>query len=175
MTSQTDMDLAAQFRLALRGIAATVSVITARDGDRRYGMTVTSLTSLTMEPPALLVCLNRAASLVEAARVTQGFCVNILSKDHQAVSTAFSGGAKGEDRFSVGRWRRDEQSGLPYLEDAQAVLFCRKAAAMPYGTHTILIGDVVNLITQETPSPLLYWNGGYAAFGARRQAEPHDG
>lgn len=168
MITQADLDLATKFRLALRGIASTVSIVTAKDGDRRYGMTVTSLTSLTMEPPALLVCLNRAASLVDAARVSQGFCVNILNQDHQEVSKAFSGGARGENRFMVGAWRDQESTGLPYLEDAQTVLFCRKTAAMPYGTHTILIGDVAEVAAGDLTSPLIYWNSGYATFEDRR-------
>lgn len=168
MEDYSENNLEKQFRLALREIAATVAVITAKDDSRRYGMTVTSVTSLSMGPPSLLVCLNRAASIINAARVAQDFCVNILSQGHEDVSTAFSGGAEGEDRFSVGHWRENKATGLPYLQGAQAALFCRKTAAMPYGTHTILIGDVEEIIVSDVSSPLLYWNAGYAKLGGHR-------
>lgn len=171
METQSDQDLAAEFRRALRGIAATVCVITAVDGNRRHGMTVTSMTSLTMEPPALLVCLNQSAALVDLARVSQGFCVNILSEGQEDVSTAFSGGTKGEERFSVGKWHSEGETGLPYLEDAQSVLFCRKTAAFPYGTHTILIGEVVEVSMGASRRPLIYQDASYATL----QSKSRDG
>lgn len=167
MTNTMIEDIATRFRVALRGIASTVCVVTSSDGDRRHGMTVTSVTSLTMDPPALLVCLNRSTSLSGLMRVTQGFCVNVLGQQHEAVSRAFSGGAAGEDRFLTGNWQRQADTGLPYLVDAQSVLFCRKAAAFPYGTHTILIGDVTDVIADGNSGPLIYQNAGYAALPER--------
>lgn len=167
MTSPKNDKSSANFRLAMRGIASTVCVITSCDGKRTHGMTVTSLTSLTMAPPALLVCINRSANLSDVLRVAEGYCVNVLGIGQEAISRAFGGGASVEERFSVGNWCHEAETGTPYLADAQTSLFCRKTAAIPYGTHIILIGDVTSVILREGSGPLIYQNAGYTSLPER--------
>ena len=113
------------FKEAMRRLAATVTIVTAAKGDESYGMTMTAVTSLSMDPPSLVICVNRNASLhpVLAGRQEAPFCVNLLHHDHQDAATAFAGAAERTDRFATGSWEYDE-SGTPYLADAQASLFC---------------------------------------------------
>lgn len=153
-------DLALAFRGAMRRLAATVTVVTSADHGRRHGMTATSVTSLSMAPPSLLVCLNQRTLLHDIMLGARHFCVNLLHRDQADLSAAFAGALNAEARFGVGSWRFDED-GLPYLADAQAVLVCRRTAALPYGTHTIFVGEVVRASHQDDVAPLIYENAAY--------------
>ena len=147
-------------RAAMRRIAATVTIVTADDGERYHGMTATAVTSLSMEPPSLLVCINKKAFLHDILVRASNFCINVLHQDQAELSAAFSEKASYQDRFGVGRWARSAD-GLHYLTDAQAVLFCRKAKAISYGTHTVFIGEVTKVDVREPVAPLVYQNAGY--------------
>jgi flavin reductase (DIM6/NTAB) family NADH-FMN oxidoreductase RutF len=149
------LDLSTSFRAAMRRIAATVTIVTADDGERYHGMTATAVTSLSMEPPSLLVCINRKAFLHDMLLRAANFCVNVLHQDHAELSAV-----PHEKRFDVGTWTRSAE-GPRYLTDAQAALFCRKAKAIPYGTHTVFFGEVTRVEVRERVAPLVYQNAGY--------------
>jgi flavin reductase (DIM6/NTAB) family NADH-FMN oxidoreductase RutF len=157
---QSSLDITIGFRAAMRRIAATVTIVTADDGERHHGMTATAVTSLSMEPPSLLVCINKKAFLHGILVRAGNFCVNVLHQDHAELSAAFSGAVPYQDRFDVGRWARSAD-GLHYLTDAQAVLFCHKARTISYGTHTVFIGEVTQVDVREPVAPLVYQNAGY--------------
>ena len=159
-TADPDPELTTAFKGALRRLAATVTIVTAADQDRRHGMTATAVTSLSIEPPSLLVCLNNRTLLHDIMLGARRFCVNVLHRDHADLSGAFGGKLPPEQRFGLGAWRFDDD-GLPYLEDAQAVLFCRRTAALPSGTHTIFVGAVVRAAHREEIAPLVYENAAY--------------
>lgn len=153
-------DLVPTFRDAMRRMASTVTIITATDSERHHGMTVTAVTSVSMEPPSLLFCLNSRSwhhDIMGHARV---FCVNVLHHEQAEVSIAFSGALPAEERFDKGSWKKTED-GIGYLIDAQANIFCRKVAAMPFGTHTIFIGEVTEVRLGEAAEPLIYQNASY--------------
>ena len=160
--AQHSIGVDAVFRDAMRGLAATVTIVTAASGGRRYGMTATSVTSVSMAPPSILVCINQAAELHGVITDTRMFCVNILRQDHVEHSRAFSGALKGEERFAVGTWARGLDE-VPYLAGAQSNLFCRPASLLSYGSHTIVVGEVLQVNHREDIAPLLYQNRGYAA------------
>ncbi|MFL1382370.1 flavin reductase family protein [Nocardiopsis protaetiae] len=148
------------FRAVMRRVASTVTVVTAVDPDRRHGMTVTAVSSLSMEPPALLVCINRNTLLHDVMTRGSGFCVNVLAGDQADVSTAFSGAVPPEERFGLGGWESDPD-GRPYLTDGIANLFCRTRATLPYGTHTIFVGEVEGVRHGRKVLPLLYQDAHY--------------
>ena len=79
------------FRAAMRRIAATVTIVTAHDGERHHGMTATAVTSLSMAPPSLLVCINKKTFLHDIMLKADSFCVNVLHQDHAELSAVFSG------------------------------------------------------------------------------------
>jgi flavin reductase (DIM6/NTAB) family NADH-FMN oxidoreductase RutF len=153
-------DLSMSFKAAMRRVAATVTIVTADDGERYRGMTATAVTSLCVEPPSLLVCVNQKALLHDMLLRAANFCVNVLHRDHAELSAAFSGAVPHEKRFDVGTWARSAE-GPRYLTDAQAALFCRKAKAIPYGTHTVFFGEVTRVEVREPVAPLVYQNAGY--------------
>jgi flavin reductase (DIM6/NTAB) family NADH-FMN oxidoreductase RutF len=148
------------FKAAMRRLASGVGVLTAHGPEGPVGMAATSITSLTAEPPAILVCVNRSASIHACLSEGERFCVNLLSRHQSEVSAAFGSSAKREERFSVGHWSHDAE-GLPWLEEAQANLSCRVAGLVPYATHSIVIGEVSAVRVAETVSPLIYQDGGY--------------
>lgn len=156
-------DVVDAFRVAMRRMASTVTIVTASDGMRRHGMTMTAVTSLSMDPPALLICVNRSTLLSDILVTARHFCVNVLRHDQEEVSNAFSGTVPPEARFSVDRWDA-HPSGVDYLGAAQANIFCDKAAAIPYGSHLIVIGNIQDVILHDgngDSRPLLYRNAAY--------------
>jgi flavin reductase (DIM6/NTAB) family NADH-FMN oxidoreductase RutF len=153
-------DLTKAFRDAMRRMASTVTIITATDYERHHGMTVTAVTSVSMDPPSILVCLNSRTRLHDIMGQARRFCVNVLHTEQAELSTAFSGALPAEERFEKGAWRKADD-GLGFLEDAQANIFCQKMAAIPFGTHTIFIGQVVDVRLGEAVEPLIYQNASY--------------
>ena len=153
--------LLADAKLALRRLASAVSVVTCRDEVRNYAMTATSVSALSMEPPSILVCINRSTEFHKALDRADEFAVNILSRAHLSVSKACSGEANGENRFRTGAW--DTSGATPVLADAQAAIICRKVKGMRFGTHTIFMGGIVSVATNGEVDPLIYLDGRYAA------------
>ncbi len=149
-----------QFRLAMRRLAASVSVVIAKGDDGPVGMAATSITSLTIDPPAILVCVNRAASLHALLVPTAPLSVNLLSRSQKDVSAAFGGGTPTQERFKIGNWQTGA-NGLPQLEDAQANLDCVIDAMLAYGTHSIVIARVIRAHVSGVVDPLIYQDGGY--------------
>jgi flavin reductase len=147
------------FRRAMRALASTVTIISTESGGRRFGMTATAVTSLSMAPPSLLACINVTASIHPHLLDAASFCVNILHGSQIDVAEAFST-RKSEDRFSIGAWMRDDYS-IPYLAEAQANIFCRTEATYVHGTHRIFIGNVQDVRVRDRINPLLYQNGRY--------------
>lgn len=162
--ADTGDQLGDAFRKAMRRIASTVSIITAADGDQRYGMTVTSVTSVSMSPPSLLTCINQKTKLHRLLLLSDVFCVNVLHRDHIELSHAFAGSVPHEKRFDSGAWNENE-AGIPFLKDAQANLFCRRTAFMSYGTHTIFIGEVEHVAMRDAIAPLVYLDAVYSVAG----------
>jgi flavin reductase (DIM6/NTAB) family NADH-FMN oxidoreductase RutF len=148
------------FRTAMRRFASTVSIITCNSEGCLFGMAATAVTSLSADPPALLVCVNKTAATHRALAQGRHFCVNVLCSRHIDVSRAFGGQFRGENRFEIGDWRLDE-NGLPYVHDAQANMFCAIERTMEYATHTIFIARVYSTHVLEKVDPLIFQDGMY--------------
>ena len=148
------------FRAAMRRLASTVAVVTCRRDGEWAGMAATSVTSLSMDPPSILVCVNRGASIRGAIRQGSPFTVNLLDRDHAPVSMAFGGAKTGAERFGVGSWQAGE-AGVPWLEDGVAAIDCVVDAEIEYGTHSIIIGRVRGARICGEATPLIYLDGHY--------------
>jgi flavin reductase ActVB len=151
----------ADFRAALSRFASGVTILTMRDADGKdHGMTATAFSSLSLDPPLILVCIDRAASMFEPLKHAQRFAVNILAEDQQQVSRAFA--IKDADRFGGFLFERGIED-VPILVGAHAHLECRVHARHEAGDHTIIVGEVEACATGEG-SPLLYYRGTYGRF-----------
>ena len=158
------MALDDDFRLAMRRLAATVNIVTIREGDRPMGMTATAVSSLAADPPSLLVCVNQTASMHNPLVEAQAFCINILHQDQHDVATVFSDRKMRDARFATGQWEHREDAP-PYLLDAQAVLLCERRQLITFATHTICIGAVSEIRLRDDIDPLLYVDGRFARAG----------
>ena len=156
-----EAEIAAALRSGLRRLAKAVVVITTRHEGIRYAMAATAVSELSMEPPSLLICVNRNASLDAPLSAGAGFCVNILHGDQLDIANTCAGQLKGEARFGLGRWAGAEGES-PWLEDAQASFACRQEASLDYGTHRIFIGRVEAVRLHGAVDPLVYVDGRYA-------------
>ncbi|PCI34024.1 MAG: flavin reductase domain-containing protein [Alphaproteobacteria bacterium] len=156
----TTPELQDQMKQAMGRLGASVTVITSHDGTRKYAMTATAVTSLTLDPPALLICVNQENGLHHALSKGHSFCVNILFGDQQDISNTCAGGEKGENKFNLGDWQQSEDN-IPYLAGAQASIFCDLDDTHVYGSHSIFIGKVKKIITRDDISPLMFLAGNY--------------
>lgn len=157
------VDLAGSFRAAMRSLAGGVTIITTAHDGRPYGMTATAVASLCMVPPALSISVNRAASIYPALLERGAFCVNLLRADDVAFCRAFSS-APSEERFAHGTWRMDE-SGLPCLVGSQASIACRVGPSLTFGSHAIIVGEVLRVTAAAEVAPLVYLDGAYVKVG----------
>lgn len=159
-------DLAVSMKLGMRRLASGVCVLSTRlPGNKRFAMTVSSVTSVSDSPASLLVCVNQSVSQ-QGYLATEGveFAVNVLSASHQEVSNLCAGREPNRDRFEVGNWK-DDDFGAPVLADAQAVFLCRTDQVTTYGTHKIIVGAIHKVIVNSAEvDPLLYADGCYGAF-----------
>lgn len=157
-----DECLADQFRRAMRRVAATVNVISLNVHGRPLGITATAVSSLSLEPPSLLACINRAAAVHASMADMANFRVNILHRDQEEIARMFADRGQEERRFAAG-WERHADAP-PRLIDAQASILCRRIDHHQFGTHSIFIGVIEDVCVREDVSPLLYWNGRYGSI-----------
>jgi flavin reductase (DIM6/NTAB) family NADH-FMN oxidoreductase RutF len=155
----------AKFRVAMRHLTGGVSVITVGRGQELSGMTVTSVTSLAIDPPTLIVGVNRQASSWPLLQRYGSFGVNILSADQIDVAERFSGigGLKGIDRFVGAEWTKGI-SGVPLLVGALAAIECDVDDIVERHSHAIVIGRVRLLQQTARKAALAYWQGSYVAI-----------
>lgn len=148
-------------RLAMRHWTTGVSVVTGREGEHRHGMTVNSLTSVSLEPPCLVVTLANASRTCKLVLQSGFFAVTILSDLQQAVSDRFAGKVQGpEDRF-MGIETFTLASEAPLLEGGLAHLDCRVLHTHPLGQSTLFIGEVIATRSSDRLNPLVYFNRAY--------------
>jgi len=151
---------ASQFKNALKLWASGVTVVTAHSETQGLkGMTATSFSSVSVEPPQILVCLNQVTDTGAVVLEQQQFAVNILSADQQSVSNQFAGGMTQEERFAQVAWEAGD-NGAPMLVDALASMECKVVQQVQAGTHWIVIGEVQRVICRSG-EPLLYYHGAY--------------
>lgn len=161
----------ARFKEAMRHLAGAVSVITVGRGADRTGFTATSVSSLSIDPPSVLVSLNRSSSSWPVLQRHGSFAVNVLAHDQRHIADRFAGfgGIKGNDRYQGGEWS-ELVTGTSALSDALVVLDCELEEAIDRHSHAILIGRVKAITVRGEAQPLVYWHGGYrhitAALGS---------
>jgi flavin reductase (DIM6/NTAB) family NADH-FMN oxidoreductase RutF len=154
--------LAAQTKLALRRLASAVAVVSCRYGQTRHAMTATAVNAMSMDPPSMIVCVNRATTFHAAISAATRFAINILHRNQIEISMGCGGKTRGDDRFGQGAW--GEEAEVPILTDAQACVVCTKEAKFDYGSHTIFIGRVTSVGIYGEVDPLIYVDGRYTCL-----------
>lgn len=135
-----------------------VSIVTATASDGELcGMTMSAVTSLSLEPPQFLACMDRRAKTLAAIKHSQAFAIHFLSEHQKELSNHFS--RRGGDRFT-GIPHRISDAGVPILDDVIAVVECKLSSILDGGDHAIVIGDAVHGEV-DGGRPLAYFHGGY--------------
>jgi flavin reductase len=137
-----------------------VSIVTTEGHLGRYGLTVSSMTSVSAEPPMLLVCVNRASAAHDAIRDNGRFAINVLGAVQHRLAGVFAGNSEYGDPYSFDRESWDLAEGLPRLRSASAFFECELESAMTFGSHSIIVGRVMRSCSGND-SPLLYTGRNY--------------
>jgi flavin reductase (DIM6/NTAB) family NADH-FMN oxidoreductase RutF len=155
-----------EFRIAMRELAGAVSVVSCGQGERRTGFTATSVSSFSMDPPTLFVCVNRASSSWPVLRDADSFGVNILSASHREIAHRFAGGggAEGARRYEGAHWIT-AATGAPLLSDALAAFDCSVDEIIERHSHAIIIGRIEAVRRRGGGGALVYWRGDYDQLG----------
>lgn len=152
----------AAFKQILGSFAAGVTVITTVGSDgTAYGLTATAFTSVSLEPPLILVCIDKRSESNTQIPASGKFAVSFLAEGQDALSNQFA--KSGIDKFA-GVATVTGALGVPYLRDALAILECTTVQAVDAGDHTVFIGQVEAGSATEL-SPLLYYRGQYRRLG----------
>ena len=161
MSEATQDDMRTLFRLGMRQQASTVCIITTVHDGQSHGMTATAMSSVSAEPPTLLVCINRSASLHAPVKASGRFAVNMLSCDHVDVAQRFSSKDNREGRFTGSQWAH--RDGWAYLQDSCVSFLLTTEHVVDHHSHAILIGRVEQvMLGQRSMAPLIYHDGVYA-------------
>ena len=146
-------------RDALGSFATGVTVVTCVDGPGNpVGLTANSFTSVSLDPPLLLVCVHKRARCSTALTEAERFAVNVLQTGQQPASIRFS--TRSEERFGANDWTRGE-FGAPVLKESLAVFECERNAVHDGGDHRILVGRVLKASFDPGLDPLLFFRGRY--------------
>ena len=150
-------------RYGMRHFAVGVSIITARHGESRAGLTATAVCSVTADPPRLVVFVNKNVAASEVILNSGALCVNVLAGDQEEVAKAFAGmidGVHGDARFEHGRWR-ELTTGAPALDGSLANFDCRVINVFDESTHNAFLCEVLATCERNDGEALIYLNGGF--------------
>jgi flavin reductase (DIM6/NTAB) family NADH-FMN oxidoreductase RutF len=157
-----NVDMSA-FRHAMRSLASGVAIIAAGEGEARVGATVSSLASLSLTPPTLIISLSRTSSTLAGLRAAGAFSANVLAARHEHLADRFSGrsGLQGARRFEGQRWAAGV-TGAPMLADALASFDCVVEEVIERHSHSIVLGSVVAIAEGPDEPALVHWRGVFA-------------
>jgi flavin reductase (DIM6/NTAB) family NADH-FMN oxidoreductase RutF len=151
------------FRGTLASWASGVTVVTSRRGEDLRGMTASAFCSLSLDPPLVLVCVDKSAIMHDFMAKSKIFAINVLAREQEDVSRACSSRRVEESRRLEGIPFHEESTGSPVLDHAIAYLDCRVEHAYEGGDHTIFVGRVEAAGARDG-EPLLYFRGAYRSI-----------
>jgi 3-hydroxy-9,10-secoandrosta-1,3,5(10)-triene-9,17-dione monooxygenase reductase component len=161
------------FRRVMGHFVTGVTVVTTFDGDRPQGITVNALSSVSLEPPLVMIALDRRRFITPTVRAAGRYAVNILAEDQQDLSDCFAGAdvTPGRPEFCGARWHAGE-TGLPLIDGAIAALECTVVEAFSAGDHDLFIGRVDALSSRpDHPQPLLFYRRRYLRIQRASEAD----
>jgi flavin reductase len=148
------------YRDAMARLGAAVSIVTTDGPGGRAGFTASAVCSVTDDPPTLLVCLNRSASVYPVFEANGALCVNVLAAGQQALSSLFGGKTPMDERFASAAWQV-LTTGAPVLDGATVSFDCRIARRTPVGTHDVLFCEAVAIRGSGKAQGLIYFDRRY--------------
>ena len=147
------------FLMAMRGATSTVNVISAKLNEERHAMTATSVASLSLSPPAMIICVNKEASIHNILRKDKKFVINVLSNKQQNLSELCSSTEEGESRFKDGGWITEDE--IVFNDNSVSNIICNCTGVVDHSTHSVFFGDVMEVKNNNQGRALLYCAGRY--------------
>ncbi|MCG2621444.1 flavin reductase [Arthrobacter sp. I2-34] len=160
------------FRNVVGHFASGVTVITTVVDGELFGTTASAVSSLSMEPPMMLACLNRSSSTHDAVVKAGWFGINILAEDQSDLAMKF--GRKGADKFDGVSVTRSQHGGVPLLDGALAQIVCKVEETPTGGTHTVFLGLVAEAGAREGAEPLAYYRGTFGRLERVKELAAYD-
>ncbi len=154
-----DSDLKKEFLNSMRGVSSTVNVISSQYEDVKHAMTASSVVSLSLDPPSMVVCVNKVASIHKILDKERFFCINILSKDQVDLANLCSSTEDEDSRFNSDEW--SFKDNIPYNKESSSNIFCRCFDSFSHTSHTVFFGEVIEVINNNKEGPLMYGGGKY--------------
>ena len=148
------------FTDAMSRAVSGVSVVTTNGPHGRFGLTVSSMTSVSANPPMLLICVNRNSVAHDAIRDNERFTINVLTARQRDIANQFAGRSEGQDRYLFDQKNWDNSTSAPRLIDAAARFECSLVSAMTFGSHSIFVAQVTGS-NAGNDAPLLYTGRDY--------------
>lgn len=161
-------NIADLIKIFMRMFPQGVTVATTGKGDLLWGLTISSFTSISLEPPLVMISIDKRSRAHDVFLNSNNFAVNILSCEQEDIAKAFAGGVPAEERFTLYPYRIGP-SGAPILVDAPAYLDCVLWKTYVAGDHSILLGKVVDGEVKKMFFPLIYYNRGYTTVAKHLQ------
>ncbi len=164
MAERPDLIDPRTFTDMMASLAASVTVVTVDGDDGPSGLTVSAFTSVSADPPIVLICIDGRASTLPLLIREKGFTVNFLPRGTEDVAMLFA--TRGADRFGSVGWRRVDVGG-PVLDDAYGHFICRRVEAIELGDHWVIFGEVVAAERDEGHvEPLVYHDRRFVELGS---------
>ncbi|THU03641.1 flavin reductase [Lampropedia puyangensis] len=160
MTITTHKDL---LKSAMRRMPGPISLITTLDAQTQQpmGMAASAVIPVSMDPPSMLISINNTASACGPIAQAGRFCINLLAVDQSDLVAPFADSARRHERFSTNDW--STQDGMPFLPSACAAIFCTVRQTVPFGSHTLFIGEVEAVVGRDGGAAPLGWLEGQFA------------
>lgn len=160
------MNVQERMKAALRKFPAAVNVITLRKANGEFlAITATAVTVATLQPPTMLLCINRDSAFGQALQDAETLCINALTQEQTEISAVCAGAKPQHEREACGNWR--DVAGAPMLVDSQASFVCRKSEVITYGTHYLVLAEVLSVENSEASAPLIYMDRAYGTFAGQ--------
>jgi len=160
VSKQLESDLQNALKQAMRAYPQGVAVATASSDEGPRGITVSSFTSVSLEPPLVLMSIAKSSALHDLFRTADAYAINFLADDQKSVSDRFAGRTRAKDRFEGIKFT-EGVTGSPIIEGVRAVIECRAWRIYEGGDHSILIGKVVSAKAINHKRPLVYYSQQY--------------
>jgi flavin reductase (DIM6/NTAB) family NADH-FMN oxidoreductase RutF len=153
------MDIQNEFKIGMRKYIYSVSVISnTQSNGRKNAITVSSVTSISINPPSIIVCINKKSSIHESLILDSKFCINLVNEQQRDIAEICSDPNRINERFKDIEWIGDKP---PIMMNALVNIICKVDKIVEYKTHVIVIGLVQKIKNSEHKNPLMYQEGMY--------------
>ena len=160
------------FLAGLRGLVQPVGLITAAGNGQRGGQTAVTISSATMDPPTMLVCIRQEVAVTELIKSSQAFAISFLADTQASIARQFSKEGSSAITAEDDRWY-SAKTGAPMLKSALSSFECELTQVLPCGSHSLFFGRVVSMMTNDGDG-LLYGDGFFRRLAAKDSSEQHE-